>query len=139
MPSVARQVLAVVLGLIVGSAVNLAVLSAGMRVIPMPEGADTKTPEGLKAAMARMTTMNFVPPLAAHALGTVAGALFTAWMAPTRKMPLAFVIGGFFLLGGVGMVAMIGGPLWFIVADLGFAYLPMAWLGGKLGAKWSAG
>jgi hypothetical protein len=39
------------------------------------------------------------------------------------------VIGLFFLAGGIAAVAYLGGPLWFIVADLGLAYLPMAYLG----------
>ena len=31
------------------------------------------------------------------------------------------------------MVRTVGGPAWFIAGDLALAYLPMAWLGGKLG------
>ena len=31
------------------------------------------------------------------------------------------------------MVCTVGGPVWFIIIDLVFAYLPMAFLGGKLG------
>ena len=39
----------------------------------------------------------------------------------------------FFLLGGITMVAMFGGPIWFTVLDLLGAYLPMGYLGGMLG------
>jgi hypothetical protein len=31
------------------------------------------------------------------------------------------------------MVSMVGGPLWFVTADLVLAYIPMAWCGGRMG------
>lgn len=45
------------------------------------------------------------------------------------------VIGVFYLAGGIGTVAMIPAPILFDVVDLVFAYLPMAFLGGKIGLK----
>ena len=44
----------------------------------------------------------------------------------------------FFLLGGIAMVAMFGGPLWFNAVDLIGAYLPMAYLGGSGWSKEAA-
>jgi len=38
-----------------------------------------------------------------------------------------------FLLGGIMMVVSVGGPIWFIMMDLTLAYLPMAWLGYRIG------
>jgi hypothetical protein len=38
-----------------------------------------------------------------------------------------------FLLGGIMMAFSVGGPTWFIILDLTIAYLPMAWLGYRLG------
>ena len=40
-----------------------------------------------------------------------------------------------FLLGGIAASFMIPAPAWFIVLDLVVAYLPMAWLAGRLGAR----
>lgn len=68
----------------------------------------------------------------AHALGTLAGAFLAAMIAATRRMKFAVGVGAFFLLGGVTMVVMYGGPVWFIAADLIAAYLPMGYLGGVL-------
>jgi len=42
------------------------------------------------------------------------------------------VIGIWFLIGGITMVYMVGGPLWFQATDVLFAYIPMAWIGAKL-------
>ena len=47
-------------------------------------------------------------------------------------MKFALGIGAFFLFGGISMVVMCGGPVWFILCDLLLAYIPMAYLGGNL-------
>ena len=91
------------------------------------------TAEGIRAAMPQMTPIHWLMPFLGHALGTLAGGLAAAVTAASRKMTLALVIGVIFLGSGIVMVSMVGGPVWFIVCDLGLAYVPMAWLGGKIG------
>ena len=76
---------------------------------------------------------SFIAPWLAHALGTLAGACLAAKVAASHKMKFALGIGVFFLLGGIMMVSMFGGPVWFNVLDLIGAYLPMGYLGGMLG------
>jgi hypothetical protein len=56
------------------------------------------------------------------------GALLTAFIASTRKMLFAMIIGVFFLVGGVGNIMILPSPLWFTLVDLIGAYLPMAFL-----------
>ena len=53
MPSWLRVVLAVLLGIVVGSVVNMALMTVSGKVIAPPVGADVTTTEGLKAAMQR--------------------------------------------------------------------------------------
>lgn len=55
----------------------------------------------------------------------VVGAFVAAKVAASHKMKFALGIGVLFLLGGIMMVSMFGGPLWFTVVDLIGAYLPM--------------
>ena len=76
---------------------------------------------------------NFIAPWLAHALGTLVGAFAAAKVAAGHKLKLALGIGVFFLLGGIMMVSMVGGPVWFAALDLIGAYLPMGFLGGMLG------
>jgi hypothetical protein len=45
------------------------------------------------------------------------------------------LVGVFFLAGGISAVIMLGGPLWFKVADLLLAYIPMGFLGATLAGK----
>jgi hypothetical protein len=60
------------------------------------------------------------------------GAFLTAKIAGTNNFKLAMVIGVWFLIGGITMIYMVGGPLWFQATDVLLAYIPMAWLGAKL-------
>ena len=74
-------------------------------------------------------------PFLAHALGTLIGAMIAALIAATRKFTMAMIIGVFFLIGGISAAFMIPAPTWFVLLDLGMAYIPMAWLGHKLVSK----
>lgn len=133
MNPILQNILAVVAGIVVGSGVNMGLLQVGMDIIPPPEGIDFMDPESIKANMHLFETKHFITPFLAHALGTLLGAFIAARIAATQKMTFAMVIGGFFLLGGIANVMMLPAPLWFNVVDLGLAYFPMAWLGGRMG------
>lgn len=132
MNPILRNVLAVVAGVVVGAFVNSALVNIGPSVIPLPEGADVSTMEGLSESMHLFKPVNFLPPFVAHALGTLVGAFLAAKIAASHAMKLALGIGAFFLLGGIAAAMMLGGPTWFIVTDLVLAYIPMGWLGGRL-------
>lgn len=132
MSPVLKNFLAVVAGFIVGSIVNMGIISLSGAIIPPPAGADVTTSEGLKATMHLFEPKHFIFPFLAHALGTFAGALVTALLAVYNKIRLALVVGFFFLAGGVASVYLLPSPTWFAVLDLVVAYIPMAYLAGKL-------
>jgi hypothetical protein len=132
MLTIIRNILAVILGFFLGSVVNMAIISLGPFVIPLPRGADVSTMEGLQESMKLFTPANFLVPLLAHALGTLVGAFVAAKIAASHKRKFAIGVGVLFLLGGLAMVALVGGPTWFIAADLLLAYIPMALLGAYL-------
>jgi hypothetical protein len=117
-----------------GSGINMIVVQAGTSVFPAPKGFDLSTEAGLKSAMPLMTFEYFIFPFLAHAMGTFSGAWFVARFSKTRPRS-AFGIGIAFLIGGIMMVATVGGPFWFSVLDLTVAYIPMAWLGYTLAKK----
>lgn len=133
MPPIMRNLLAVFAGLVVGSVVNMAIITVGPMVIPPPTGVDMSDMDKFAENIKLLEPANFIAPWLAHALGTLVGAFATAKVAASHKMKLALGIGVFFLLGGIMMVSMVGGPVWFAVLDLIGAYLPMGFLGGMLG------
>ena len=132
MNSTLRNILATITGFVIGSIVNMGLVTIGPYVIPFPQGADVSNMEALKESMKLFTPANFIFPFLAHAIGTLVGAFVVVKLAVTHHTKLAMIIGGLFLVGGIMMVKMTGGPLWFIVADLVVAYIPMALLGAKL-------
>lgn len=135
MNPVIKNILAVVAGLLFGSVVNMGLIMISGVVIPPPEGADVTTIDGLKASMHLFEPKHFIFPFLAHALGTLAGAFLAATIAADNKMRFAWVVGVFFLLGGIANVFMLPSPAWFSIVDLVGAYIPMAFLGGKWGVR----
>ena len=132
MHPIIKNILAVLTGIGVGSAVNMGIITISGSVIPPPDGVDNTTMEGLKAAMHLFEPKHFLMPFLAHALGTLAGAFLAALIAANHNMKFALGIGVFFMLGGIANVLMLPSPLWFTVLDLGAAYIPMGYVAGKL-------
>lgn len=135
MNSLLRNLLAPVAGFIAGSMVNMLLVNTGPMVVPLPAGADVSSLEGLRESMKLFRPANFLFPFLGHALGTLAGAFVAAKLAAAHKQKFALAVGVLFLLGGAAMIKLIGGPTWFNVTDLVLAYLPMAWIGGRLAQR----
>ena len=135
MNSKIRNVLAVIVGLIAGSAVNMGLVMVGAQIIPPPAGVDVTNVESIKASIHLFESKHFIVPFLAHALGTLVGAYVTVIIAAAYRLTLGLVIGVFFLLGGITNAFMLPSPVWFIVVDLVGAYVPMAWIGAKLTRK----
>jgi hypothetical protein len=123
-----RNVLAVIIGAIVCVFLNGLLLGLMMKVIPTPEGFN---PEDL-STYSLLQAKHLISPFVAHAVPSAIGGLIAALIAASRRMTMALLVGGLHLIGGILAAFMIPAPTWFIVLDLTVAYLPMAWLGGKL-------
>jgi hypothetical protein len=134
MSPVVKNVIAVIAGLALGSIVNMSLISIGHNVFPI-EGLDPNDMESLAAIMPNLEMKYFVFPFMAHALGTFVGAILAGLIAATHKMKFAIGVGVAFLIGGVIASSMIPAPKWFVFADLTFAYLPFAWLAGKITSR----
>ncbi len=130
-----RNILAIPLGFIVGSIVNMGLVTVGPMIIPPPEGADVSNMESLAATMHLFEPKHFVAPFLAHALGTLVGALLAFLIASSHKEKMAYVIGGLFFLGGAYASYLLPAPTWFMVLDMLVSYIPMAFLAIFLGQK----
>ncbi|MEO8574788.1 MAG: hypothetical protein ABI481_12535, partial [Pyrinomonadaceae bacterium] len=128
-----RNILAVIVGILVGSLVNGALINLGHSVVPLPVGTNVDTMEGLRVAMQSFGPEQFIFPFLAHSIGTFVGALLATIIAATHKMKIAIAIGVVFLIGGIGAGIYLHAPLWYDAIDFIFAYIPVAWIGAKLG------
>ncbi len=132
MKLILRNVIAVLIGFAVGSAVNMGIIMISGSIIPPPAGADVTTMEGLKSSIHLFEPKHFIFPFLAHSLGTFAGALSASFISDTWKTEIALGVGVLFLLGGIANLFMIPSPVWFIVLDLACAYIPVSYLAGIL-------
>jgi len=133
MSPLVKNILAVVVGLLVGGLVNFTLIMLSGSIIPFPNGVDPMDPESLQANADLLESKHFIIPFVAHALGTLVAAFIITKMAVYNNRRLALFAGLFFLAGGIMSVLKISAPMWFNGLDLLVAYLPMAWLGWSLG------
>lgn len=129
-----KNISAVVLGWLVGSSLNMGLIQTGLYIFPI-SGIDPNDMDAFAEVMPTLEFEYFIFPFLAHALGTFVGAIMASMIAESKKMKFALYIGGLFLIGGIAVNYMLPGPTWFAVADIVLAYIPMAWLGGKIGVK----
>ena len=120
--------LALLVGGLIGMAVNMGLIISGNQLIPFEEGMNP-----MNATMWEIKY--FIFPFFAHAIGTLSGAYIATKFSASYHMIFAMCIGLFFLLGGITMVFILPAPVWFIILDLLFAYIPMSWLGWKISNK----
>ena len=123
-----QNTLAAVGGWLIGSVVNMTLVNLGPIVIPLPEGVDVSSMEGLQQSMHLMQPLNFLFPFLGHAVGTLVGAFCGAKWAASYRAGIAMGIAIFFGLGGIAAAGFLGGPAWFLALDLIVAYLPMGYL-----------
>lgn len=134
-----RNGAALVGGLLLGGLVNMALIILGPMVIPPPAGVDVTDPEALRSSIHMFELRHFVFPFLAHALGTLVGSVAAFLIAGSHKALLAFVVGALFLAGGIAASLAIPAPPWFVALDLVAAYIPMAWLGTRIGSRLTRG
>ncbi|MCF8463771.1 MAG: hypothetical protein K9G41_02960 [Flavobacteriales bacterium] len=133
MNPILRNVVAVMAGVIAGGSANMGIIMLSGTLIPPPEGVNPADMESIKANLHLYQPIHFLMPWLAHAMGSFVGALVAAFIAVSHKMKFALGLGAWTMVGGVAACFMIPAPTWFVVADLALAYIPMAYLAGKLG------
>jgi hypothetical protein len=134
MHPILRNILATVFALFVGGLANMTLIQLSGVLFPI-EGLDPNNIDSIKEAMKSMPLTNFFMTWLAHALGTFVAAFLVTKLAANNQKNLAIICSLIFLSGGIMMVLQVGGPLWFIIADLALAYVPMAYLGWTLAGK----
>lgn len=134
MNPILRNILAVISGWLAGSAINMGLIQTGHKVFPI-SGIDPNDMNALAEVMPTLGFEYFIFPFLAHALGTLVGAAIAGLIATSHKVRIALAIGILFLCGGIAVNYILPGPTWFAIADIVVAYIPMAWLGGKIAEK----
>lgn len=138
MNPIIRNILAVIAGWLGGSIINMGLIQLGHNLMPIP-GIDPNDMNALAHIMPTLDFKFFIFPFLAHALGTLGGAVIAYLVSASHQMKFAMAIGVLFLIGGILANYMLPGPMWFTITDIVLAYMPMAWLGGKMAGKLRSG
>ena len=129
-----RNALAVLAGVVVGSALNMGLIQLNMQVFfPAPAGMDMNDPAQFNAFIASLPAQAFLLVLLAHLGQSFVGGWIAARLGASRPMLLAMIVGGLSLAGGIVAMFMIDGPVWLMI-ELPL-YLVVAWLAGRLEQK----
>ena len=126
-----KQILAVIVGVIVGGLTIYAIESINMVRFPWPEDLSMEDKEAFAEYVSSLPVDAFITVIIAHLVGSFIGGFVCSKITPNKKLLLGTICGVFFLAGGIMNLVMIPDPLWFMVADL-LVFIPFAWLGAKL-------
>jgi len=127
----ARNIIAVIIGIVAAGIATYFVQSVSDRLFPLPPELDITDFEGMKEHVATLPPLAFIIVLLAHFTGALFGALVGAKIASSHQKKIALFIGGFLLGMGIINLLTIPHPIWFMVADM-FMYFPGAYLGYRL-------
>jgi hypothetical protein len=133
--NIVRNILAVVVGFVVGSVVNMAVIAIGHVIMPPPAGFDGTSMDGVASTIHLLRPTDFIVPFLAHAFGPFTGVLSAMFIAASSRKTIAIILGALFLMGGIVANIMVPAPMWYRIVDVVFAYVPMAFLAWKIGGK----
>ena len=129
-----RNILAIVAGFVIASAVMMVVETVNGRVLypelgKRAEGVTNK--EEIKAIMASAPAGALAVVLVGWALGSVAGGFLAALISKKPPGAQVFVLGTLLTLAGVANNLMLPPPLWFWIATFA-VLLPATYVGARL-------
>ena len=129
-----RNILAVLIGVVAGSAFNMAIVTVSQAMYPLPEGVDPNDFDAFRAHVEAngLPTGALILVLAAHAGGSLVSGLVCGLIAMRSWYVAAIGLGLLWTCGGIAMLMMLPAPTWFAVADVAL-YVPAALLGVMLG------
>ena len=125
-----RDIIAVLVGWIVGMVANMAFVFLNVALYPMPDGVGFDDKVGFAAYIETLPLTAFLIVLAAHLGQAFFGAIVAAKISRKRPMIVAMIIGFLSLIGGYINMQSIPLPTWmWIEMPL---YLVAAWLAAYL-------
>ncbi|MEM1068566.1 MAG: hypothetical protein AAGI63_06710 [Planctomycetota bacterium] len=131
-----RKILAVVLGLVVGSVVNMALVTLSSKIYPLPSGVDPSDMESFRLHIEEngLATGAWLIVLAAHAGGSLVSGLVCGLIAKKAWVSVGIGLGAFWMCGGIYMLTILPSPMWFAASDV-LLYVPAAIAGVTIGGQ----
>jgi hypothetical protein len=127
-----RLLFALLIGLIVHTALVAGVQLVGSLINPLPPGVDASSMVQMRDYLAAggIPLVAMLMVLLSYAAGNFGGAFVASKLAPNRGLMPALVIGQISLVLVIINLVMMPHPIWMSVASVCIP-LPLAWLGGR--------
>ncbi len=127
----ARNILAVLAGLILGVAAIGLIQWLNFQWFPPPPGLDPDKPEDVAKILRQISPWALVMLESSYIVGALVSGFTAARLARTRPLTLALALGVVFTLFNIANLLQIPHPAWLAVLTT-VTFLPLAWLGGRL-------
>lgn len=127
-----RAIVSIPLGVVVGMAMMVLLLTPCFLMYPLPSGIDVNDPNDAEAFGRHIASLPFTAfalVWLAHAGGSLSGAAFGRLIEGGKVWRESLAIGGLFTAMGIVNAISMAFPFWFVAIDLAL-YLPAAILGG---------
>ena len=126
-----KNILAVILGLIIGNITIMGLHYLGIYFYPLPEGVDMSDMTAIAEYVKIAPLGSLLIVMLAHIGGTFIAGLSTTLL--SKEIIIAYVVGGFFTIMGIWNLYLLPHPMWFNIEVV--LYLPAAIFGFKLATK----
>ncbi|MBN4051924.1 hypothetical protein JYT53_00315 [Cytophagaceae bacterium AH-315-L13] len=132
-----RNSLSIGAGIITGGMLIFLVETLGHTIYPHPADFDYTDKEALAELIQNAPIGALLFVILAWAVGSFGGGLVASLISNEDKIRKALIVGVVLMILGIMNMLMVPHPIWFWI--LGMAvYLPMAYLGGKIGDRKSS-
>ncbi|MFT6809821.1 MAG: hypothetical protein ACJA01_003060 [Saprospiraceae bacterium] len=130
----ARNAMAIVVGLTVAFIVKWTHVSIDNRLFPFPSEIDQSDMEAVRLYFKELPSLSLILTVAFNALTVLCASYITVKVAATQHRNLALGIGLFLLVMSLVRLFTLPHPIWFMVVDI-CLYIPIAGLGFRLANK----
>ena len=126
-----KNILAVILGLIIGNIAIMSLHYLGLYFYPLPEGVDMSDMTAIAEYVKIAPLGSLLMVMLAHIGGTFIAGVSTTLL--SKEIVVSYIVGGFFTISGIWNLYLLPHPMWFNIEIV--LYLPAAVFGFKLFAK----
>ena len=126
-----KNILAVILGLIIGNIAIMSLHYLGLYFYPLPEGVDMSDMTAIAEYVKIAPLGSLLMVMLAHIGGTFIAGVSTTLL--SKEIVVSYIVGGFFTISGIWNLYLLPHPMWFNIEVV--LYLPAAVFGFKLFAK----
>ncbi len=107
-----RNLGALLLGMLLGSVANMALIYGNLALFPLPDGVSMQDQEGFRAYIQGLPPLAFVLPFLAHFSQVLVGGLVATKVGTAEPRLLVGIIGALTVLGSVLNNLNLGVPAW---------------------------